>query len=116
MKYREDDTIKVVQDYISSTYRGHYTSDDKKEVQTLDLLESIGTAEHFCQSNIIKYASRYRKKGQQKQDLLKIIHYAILLYYFSGCTYPGDPEIPSPSEDLKYWYGNSRSNWNKQDS
>ena len=52
MKYKEDDTIKVVQDYISQTYRSHY-SNEEKGVQTLDLLEAIGTAEHFCQSNII---------------------------------------------------------------
>ena len=52
MKYRENDTIKIVQDYIGGTYRSHY-SKDEKSVQTLDLLEAIGTAEAFCQSNII---------------------------------------------------------------
>tara|TARA_B100001109_G_scaffold16579_1_gene12031 strand:+ start:420 stop:734 length:315 start_codon:yes stop_codon:yes gene_type:complete len=103
MKYREDETIKVVQDYISSTYRSHY-SNEEKDVQTLDLLEAIGSAEHFCQSNIIKYASRYKKKNQHKQDVLKIIHYAILLYYFSGTTYPEDKQVNSstPAEFIDY--------------
>ena len=55
------------------------------------ILNSIGTVEHFCQSNIIKYASRFGKKnGSDRSDLLKVIHYAILLYYFSGCQYPED--------------------------
>ena len=103
MKYRENETIKVVEDYISQTYRSHY-SNEEKGVQTLDLLEAIGTAEHFCQSNIIKYASRYRKKGKHKDDVLKIIHYAILLYYFSGTSYPDDkPEnVPTPEQFLDY--------------
>ena len=69
MKYKENETIKVVEDYISQTYRSHY-SNEEKGVQTLDLLEAIGSAEHFCQSNIIKYASRYKKKGKHKDCLL----------------------------------------------
>ena len=103
MKYKENETIKVVEDYISQTYRSHY-SNEEKGVQTLDLLAAIGTAEHFCQSNIIKYASRYRKKGKHKDDVLKIIHYAILLYYFSGTSYPDDkPEnVPTPEQFLDY--------------
>ena len=103
MKYKENETIKVVEDYISQTYRSHY-SNEEKGVQTLDLLEAIGTAEHFCQSNIIKYASRYRKKGNHKDDVLKIIHYAVLLYYFSGTSYPDDkPEnVPTPEQFLDY--------------
>ena len=103
MKYREEDTIKVIQDYISQTYRSHY-SNEEKGVQTLDLLEAIGTAEAFCQSNIIKYASRYKKKSQHKSDVLKIIHYAILLYYFSGTTYPDDKQVNSstPAEFIDY--------------
>jgi hypothetical protein len=92
-KYRENDTLAVVRDYINGTYKGHYTNPDEEEnsVQTLDLLKSIGTAAPFCQSNIIKYASRFGKKnGADRLDLLKVIHYAILLYYFSGCQYPQD--------------------------
>lgn len=82
-KYSEEETLKEIKDYISQTYQGHYTSKETK-TQTLDLLESIGTAPSFCQANIIKYASRFHKKGQERTDLLKVIHYAILLYHFSG--------------------------------
>ena len=82
-KYKEDESIKALQDYISTTYGGHYTSDNN-DVQTLDLIESVGDAESFCRSNAIKYLSRYDKKGQAKRDILKALHYSLLLYHFSG--------------------------------
>jgi len=83
-KYEEDLTMKEVRDYLSSTYQSHYTSKESK-TQTLDLIEGIGDAEPFCRSNAIKYLSRFGKKnGKSKQDILKAIHYCILLYHFSG--------------------------------
>ena len=82
-KYKEDESIKALQDYISTTYNGHYTSKENN-VQTLDLIESVGDAEAFCRSNAIKYLSRYDKKGQAKRDILKALHYSLLLYHFSG--------------------------------
>jgi hypothetical protein len=82
-KYKEDESIKALQDYISTTYGGHYTSKENN-VQTLDLIESVGDAESFCRSNAIKYLSRYDKKGQAKRDILKALHYTLLLYHFSG--------------------------------
>ena len=84
-KYKEDESIKALQDYISTTYGGHYTS-EQNNVQTLDLIESVGDAEAFCRSNAIKYLSRYDKKGQANRDILKALHYSLLLYHFSGQT------------------------------
>jgi hypothetical protein len=83
-KYEEDKTLKEIRDYLSGTYRSHYTSQESK-TQTLDLIESIGDAEPFTRSNAIKYLSRFGKKnGKSKLDILKAIHYCILLYHFSG--------------------------------
>ena len=82
-KYKEDESIEALKNYISTTYGGHYTSDNNS-VQTLDLIESVGDAESFCRSNAIKYLSRYDKKGQAKRDILKALHYSLLLYHFSG--------------------------------
>lgn len=83
-KYEEDITLKEIQDYLSGTYKSHYTSQESK-TQTLDLIESIGDAEAFCRSNAIKYLSRFGKKnGKSKLDILKAIHYCVLLYHFSG--------------------------------
>ena len=85
-KYEEDKTLKEISDYITETYKGHYTSSDQdSKTQTLDLIESIGDAEPFCRSNAIKYLSRFGKKnGKSRLDILKVIHYCILLYHFSG--------------------------------
>ena len=82
-KYKEDESIKALQDYISTTYGGHYTSDNNNG-KTLDLIEAVGDAESFCRSNAIKYLSRYAKIGQAKRDILKALHYSLLLYHFSG--------------------------------
>ena len=82
-KYEEDKGIADLKDYVSSTYSGHYTTKGSN-VQTLDLIESVGDAESFCRSNAIKYLSRYDKKGQAKRDILKALHYTLLLYHFSG--------------------------------
>jgi len=83
-KYEEDKTLKELQDYLSGTYRSHYTSQESK-TQTLDLIESIGDAEPFCRSNAIKYLSRFGKKnGKSKLDILKAMHYCVLLYHFAG--------------------------------
>ena len=84
-KYQEDRGIKDLKDYVSSTYRGHYTNKNS-DTQTLDLIHSVGDAESFCRSNALKYLSRYDKKGTAKQDILKAMHYCLLLYYFSGNT------------------------------
>ena len=84
-KYEEDKSIADLKNYVTSTYRGHYTS-EQNNTQTLDLIQSVGDAESFCRSNAIKYLARYDKKGQAKRDILKAMHYCLLLYYFSGHT------------------------------
>jgi len=32
-----------------------------------------------CEANIVKYITRHNKKGEGKQDILKVIHYAEML-------------------------------------
>ena len=59
-KYNEDGYLKEISEYIANTYRGHYSVGN---VQTLDLIDSVGDAEAFCRSNVLKYASRYDRKG-----------------------------------------------------
>ena len=83
LKYNEDELLKEIHDYISQTYRGHYSVGN---VQTLDLIDSVGDAEAFCRSNVLKYASRYDRKGTSRKDILKIIHYGILLLHFNDKT------------------------------
>ena len=85
LKYQEDKSLKDLKEYVNTTYEGHYTS-DQDNVQTLDIIESVGDAKSFCRSNAIKYLTRYDKKGQAKRDILKAAHYCLLLYYFDGHT------------------------------
>jgi|TARA_B100001059_G_scaffold233051_1_gene272237 hypothetical protein len=82
MKYNEEELLKELKDYISSTYKQHYSAGND-EIQTLDLIESCGDAEAFCRSNILKYASRYDRKGTARRDIIKILHYGLLLLHFS---------------------------------
>jgi len=81
-KYSEDKILKELQDYITGTYNQHYSAGDDK-IQTLDLIEACGDGESFCRSNILKYASRYDKKGTARRDIMKILHYAVLLMHFN---------------------------------
>jgi len=91
-KYNEDKILEKTKDYIGRTYSSHYAYNDR--VQTLDLIEAVGDASAFCRSNILKYASRYDKKGTTRLDIEKIIHYAVLLYHFEGL----DQELPNGYE------------------
>ena len=79
-KYSEDEILKEIHDYVGQTYRGHYSVGN---VQTLDLIDSVGDAEAFCRSNVLKYASRYDCKGSARKDIIKIIHYGMLLLHFN---------------------------------
>lgn len=86
-KYNEDKILKDIQDYVTSTYGSHYCghNQDYKDIQTIDLMAAKDLAPGFCQANILKYGSRYGDKdGRNKRDLLKVIHYAMLLLHFDG--------------------------------
>jgi len=81
-KYNEEQILNELKDYIIRTYNQHYSAGDDK-IQTLDLIEACGDGEAFCRSNILKYASRYDKKGTARRDIMKILHYAVLLMHFN---------------------------------
>ena len=81
-KYNEEEILNGLREYISKTYQQHYSAGDDK-VQTLDLIEACGDGEAFCRSNILKYASRYDKKGSARMDIMKVLHYAMLLMHFN---------------------------------
>ena len=81
-KYSEEKILRELTDYIVRTYDQHYSAGDDK-IQTLDLIEACGDGEAFCRSNILKYASRYDRKGTARRDIMKILHYAVLLMHFN---------------------------------
>ena len=99
-KYHEEDILKDIEEYVSSTYQGHYTGTkhEFRKVQTIDLMAARDIESQFCQANILKYGSRYGSKdGRNKKDLLKVIHYAMLLLHFDG--HYGDQSMPSGNFD-----------------
>ncbi len=99
-KYHEEEILKDIEEYVSATYRGHYTGDthEYRNVQTIDLMAARSLASGFCQSNILKYGSRYGSKdGRNKKDLLKVIHYAMLLLHFDD--HYGKPSITTGNID-----------------
>ena len=76
-KFNEDETIELITNYIQSTYGKHYSM---SKIQSTEFIFDAGHSEGFCIGNVIKYAQRYGKKdGRNTADLLKIIHYAIIL-------------------------------------
>ena len=76
-KFNEDEVLRSLKIYIDRTYDQHYSTD---QIQATEFIIDSGHGEGFCMGNIIKYAKRYGKKaGKNDLDLLKIIHYAIIL-------------------------------------
>ena len=95
-KYHEEEILKDIEEYVSQTYQGHYTGTkhEFRNVQTIDLMASKDLAASFCQANILKYGSRYgNKDGKNQKDLMKVIHYAMLLLHFDG--HYGEPSMPT---------------------
>ena len=86
-KYNEEQILKDVSEYVTSTYGSHYCGQNQeyRNIQTIDLMAAKDLAQDFCQANILKYGSRYgAKNGRNKRDLMKVIHYAMLLLHFDG--------------------------------
>ena len=79
-KYNEDINMSRIQEYINSTYGQHYVGNG--DIQTVDFWESLGTLETTSRDTAIKYLARYGKKdGRNPKDLLKAVHYILLMMY-----------------------------------
>jgi hypothetical protein len=80
-KYNEDELLKELKAYIDSTYTEHYAN-GLDGIQTTEFIIDNGDGIGFTRGNVIKYAQRYGKKnGYNRKDILKIIHYAIIMLY-----------------------------------
>jgi hypothetical protein len=78
-RYNEDKTLEDLKSYIDATYGQHYS---QNKFQATEFIIDAGHGEGFCIGNIFKYAQRYGKKdGRNKKDLMKIIHYAIMMLH-----------------------------------
>ena len=78
-KFKEDKYLNELSKYIISTYNEHYS---QSKYQAIDTITDAGYGEGFCMGNIQKYWKRYGKKeGKNRKDLLKILHYAIIMLH-----------------------------------
>ena len=79
-KYNEDKAVAALQEYLDGTYGQHYVGDG--DVQTVDFWHSLGSLETTARDTAIKYLARYGKKaGKNRKDILKTMHYCILMLY-----------------------------------
>ena len=78
-KYNEDVYVENIMKYLNGTYGEHYVA---KDIQVIDIWESLDSLETTARDTAIKYLCRYGKKaGKNRKDLLKAIHYIILMMY-----------------------------------
>ena len=105
MKYNEEEILQEIIEYIESTYNQHYSTDGKG-LQAMDIFRNMDTDKDFCQSNAIKYLIRYGKKqGRNEKDLIKAIHYIVLLISSEREKQPIDSTNPINihGEEIKDW-------------
>ena len=75
--FNEEKYLEEIKIEIDKTYSSHYA---QNKIQSTEFIADAGHGEGFCIGNIIKYAQRYGKKnGYNREDLKKIIHYAIIM-------------------------------------
>ena len=90
-KYDEHNALSEIKEYVDKTYGQHYS---KNNFQATEFIIDGGHGEGFCLCNIMKYAQRYGKKnGRDKNDLLKVIHYAIIMLHVHNLAKGNDNEI-----------------------
>ena len=76
-KFNEEIALTMLKNHIIQTYQSHYSMG---KTQSTEFIFDSGHGEGFCIGKIMKYAQRYGKKqGKNTDDLLKILHYAIML-------------------------------------
>jgi hypothetical protein len=81
VKYNEEAILKEISEYVLSTYNQHYVGNGG--YQTIDVWDTLDIAAELCQGTALKYIMRLGKKeGYNKKDILKAIHYLVLLIHF----------------------------------
>jgi hypothetical protein len=80
-KYNEAKIISDFQNYIDKTYGQHYMSEEQN-IECFDVWLSLGESLPTFRNTAIKYLWRYGKKhGSNKDDLLKVLHYTLMMLY-----------------------------------
>jgi hypothetical protein len=83
-KFSEDRILEDLKQYIDKTYGQHYA---QNKFQASEFIIDNGHGDGFFIGNIMKYAQRYGKKnGYNRDDLMKVVHYAILAIHNHDLT------------------------------
>lgn len=78
-KFNEHKLLAELREYIDETYSEHYA---KNKIQSTEKTLDAGDGLGFCRGSIRKYVDRYGEKdGFNRKDLLKTLHYALILLY-----------------------------------
>jgi len=87
MKYNEDEILAEILEYIKGSYSNHYAKDGG--MNAIDVWEAMGTGETTCRDTAIKYLMRYgEKEGFNRMDLIKCIHYVVVILGMSDKKLP----------------------------
>lgn len=79
-KYCEDEIINDFRNYLRKTYTEHYKSND--DIECFDAWIALGESGPTFRNTALKYLWRYgNKDGVNKKDLLKAMHYVLMLMY-----------------------------------
>lgn len=80
-KYAEDQIISDFKAYIDKTYSQHYKT-DQESVECFDAWIALGDSMPTFRNTALKYLWRYgKKKGSNKDDLMKTLHYVLMCLY-----------------------------------
>tara|TARA_R110000868_G_scaffold280886_1_gene541277 strand:- start:90 stop:398 length:309 start_codon:yes stop_codon:yes gene_type:complete len=78
-KYNEGRLLEELTTYVNATYGEHYSMN---KFQATEFIIDNGHGVGFTAGNVMKYVQRYGKKaGRNRKDLLKVLHYALMLLY-----------------------------------
>jgi hypothetical protein len=92
MKYRynEDLYLENLFNYVNGTYNEHYVA---KDIQVIDIWQSMDSLDTTARDTAIKYLMRHGKKdGKNRKDLLKAIHYIMLMMYAEDSILKGEQQ------------------------
>jgi hypothetical protein len=80
-KYNEGQIISDLKKYIDKTYGQHYMTEEQN-IECFDVWLALGDAMPTFRNTAIKYLWRYGKKnGSNKDDLMKVLHYTLMMLY-----------------------------------
>lgn len=79
-KYAEDKILADLKAHLDKTYTEHYATENN--IECFDAWIALGDSTPTFRNTALKYLWRYGKKnGNNKQDLMKALHYIFMCLY-----------------------------------